>query len=386
MHSELRADVEHLAAIERGSASPGEREAAEWIAGRFRSAGLETRVDEERVHPTYWWPIGLLNAVALAGALTRRRGVGRALAAAAVAALVDDVDHRRRAFRRLLPKRATRNVTAEAGEPGAGRTIVIVAHHDAAHGGLIFDTRGIEALGRRFPQLVERVTRWPPMMYGVVIGPLLVALGYRRLGAVWSAGAGAAMADIGRTPVVPGANDNAAAVAVLLQLAKRRYEGVRVLLVSTGSEESNADGIKEWGRRHFPSLPRESTAFVALETLGSGNLAIAEAEGFLVAHGFDAALKDQAERCADEIGAPVMRGLVNSFMSDAIVPLHAGYRSMLLGALDELRLPANYHKPWDTADRVDYACVERAVELLDALIRAQAERQASPATPAGATT
>lgn len=373
MREELRADVEHLSAIERPSASPGEREAALWIAAKLRAAGLEARVEEERVHPTYWWPIGLLNAVALAGAALPSRRAARALAAAAVAGLVDDIDHRRRAFRRLLPKRRTFNVTAELGDPDAARTLVIVAHHDAAHGGLIFDTRAIEALARRFPHALERVTRWPPVMWGVVIGPLLVAAGRRRIGAIWALGAIAAMADIARTPVVPGANDNAAAVAALLQIAKRRYDGVRVLLVSTGSEESNADGMKEWGRRHFGSLPTDRTAFVALETLGSGNLAVSEAEGFLVSHRFDDALKDRAARCADRIGVPVWRGLVNSFMSDATVPLLAGYPTMLLGAIDDVRLPANYHKPWDTADRVDYDCVERAVELIDALIRATAD-------------
>jgi hypothetical protein len=378
MRDDLRSDVEHLAAIERPSASPGEREAAGWIAARMREAGLTARVEEERVHPTYWWPIGLLNALALAAAALPGRMLGRALAAGAVAALVDDVDHRRRAFRRLLPRCATFNVTAEAGDPAAARTVVIVAHHDAAHGGRIFDTRGIDAVARRFPRLFARVTRWPPVMWGVVIGPLLVALGRRRLGAVWSAGATLAMVDIGRTPVVPGANDNAAAVAVLLQLAQRSYEGVRVLLVSTGSEESNADGMKEWGRRHFPGLPAATTSFVALETLGSGNLAIAEAEGFLVAHPYDAELRDLAERCARELGQPVWRGLTNSFMSDAIVPLHAGYPAMLLGALDDLKLPANYHKPWDTPEKLDYACMERAVELLDRLIRAHAAPPPAP--------
>jgi hypothetical protein len=369
MQTELRADVDHLSAIERPSASPGERRAAEWIAERLRAEGLHATVEEERAHPGFWWPIGLLNAIALAAAALP---FGRVVAAAAAAALVDDVDHRRRAFRRLLPRRPTYNVTAVAGDPAAERTVVIVAHHDAAHGGMIFDTRGLEALARRFPSRFARVKRWPPVMWGVLIGPLLLALGRRRAGSIWTAGTIAAMADIGRTPVVPGANDNAAAVAALLQLARRRYDGVRVLLVSTGSEEANADGMKEWGRRHFPSLSRETTSFVALETLGSGNLAIAEAEGFLVAHAYDAALKDLAERCADERGVPVWRGLVNSFMSDAIVPLHAGYPSMLLGALDDLRLPANYHKPWDTAEKLDYACVERAVDLLDALIRAHA--------------
>jgi Zn-dependent M28 family amino/carboxypeptidase len=193
------------------------------------------------------------------------------------------------------------------------------------------------------------------------------------------------MADIGRTPVVPGANDNAAAAAVLLQLAQRPYEGVRVILLSTGSEESNADGMKEWGERHFDSLPRDRTTFVALETLGSGHLAVSEAEGFLISHRFDEELKDRATRCAERIGVPVWRGLVNSFMSDAIVPLHAGYPTMLLGAIDDMKLPANYHKPWDTPEKLDYACVERAVELLDALIRDHAAVTKAPA-PAGATT
>jgi acetylornithine deacetylase/succinyl-diaminopimelate desuccinylase-like protein len=373
MRAELRATVEHLSAIERPSASPGEREAADWIAERFRAAGVErVRLEEERSHGGFWWPVGLLNVAALAGALLPRRRLGRALAVAATAALVDDVDGRARAFRSLLPRRPTWNVTAETGDADAARTIVIVAHHDAAHGGAIFDTRGIEALARRFPKLLARQKRWPPMMWGVVIGPLLVALGKRRAGAVWSAGAAAAMADIGRTPVVPGANDNAAAVAVVLELAKRAYQGIRVLLVSTGSEEANAEGMREWGRRHFPRLPMETTEFVALETLGSGNLAVAEGEGFLVSYPYDAELRDAASQAARTAGVDASRGLVNSFISDAIVPLQAGYPTIMLGAVDDLKLPSNYHKPWDTPEKLDYGCVEDAVKLLDALIRARA--------------
>jgi hypothetical protein len=366
----LRATVDHLAAIERPSASEGEREAAYWIADRFRAAGLQSvAVDEERAHGGFWWPVGLLNVIALIGTLLPR---GRALSIAAAAAVIDDVDGRARAFRSLLPRRPTYNVTAQIGDPGAERTIVIVAHHDAAHGGAIFDTRGIEALAARFPGLIARQKRWPRMMWGVVIGPLLAALGKRRIGAIWSAGAALAMADIGRTPVVPGANDNAAAVAAILQLAERDYEGIRVLLVSTGSEESNAEGMREWGRRHFPSLARETTEFVALETLGSGHLAVAEGEGFLRSYAYDAGLKDAASDAARTAGVDATRGLTNAFISDAIVPLHAGYRTVLVGAVDQYKLPANYHKPTDTADRVDYACVADAVELLDALIRARA--------------
>jgi hypothetical protein len=361
LQDELRRDVAHLAAIERPSASPGEREAAEWIAGRLREAGLEPRVEEERVHATFVWPIALPNAAAVLAAALPWARVRRAL--------IDDVDQRRRVVRGLLPRSPTWNVWAEHGDRDAPRTLVIVAHHDAAHGGAVFDTRGIEAFARRFPKAFERLRRWPPVMWGVVIGPLLVASGRRRLGAFWSAGALAAMADIARSPIAPGANDNAAAVAALLQLATRGYGGVRVILLSTGSEESNADGMRAWMDRHMAGLPRASTYFVALETLGSGNLVVPEGEGFLMAHRFDDALKDRATRSAEQRGITVWRRLVNAFMSDATVPLREGYPTMLLGAIDDLKLPANYHKPTDTADRVDYDCLERAVEVVDALIR-----------------
>jgi putative aminopeptidase FrvX len=181
------------------------------------------------------------------------------------------------------------------------------------------------------------------------------------------------MADIARAPVSPGANDNLAAVATLVALARRRYEGVRVLLVSTGSEEAMSEGMQAWGRRHFAALSPATTTFVALETLGSGNLTIAEAEGFLVPHAYSRKVKDELERCARDLEVPVWRGLSNSFASDGQIPLHAGYPTALLGALDDFRLPANYHKPWDLPDEIDYACVEDAVRLLDAFIRAQAE-------------
>jgi hypothetical protein len=367
---ELRRLISGPAAIERPSASEGERLAAEWIAGEFRDAGLEPVIEEERAHGGFWWPIGLLNGLALVAARLR----SRLLALGAFALLADDVDHRSRAFRRLLPKRPTWNVMAETGDPAAERTVVLVAHHDAAHGGKIYDTSALYALAERFPQVLPRMKRWPPIMWGVVLGPLLVAAGRRRLGALFSLGTIAVMADVARSPVSPGANDNLAAVAAVLTLARRRYEGVRVLLVSTGSEESMSEGMQAWGRRNFPKLPRDRTTFVALEMLGSGNLTIAEAEGFLLHHDYTGEVKDELERSAREAGVPAQRDLVNAFASDGQIALHAGYPTALLGALDDYYLPANYHKPWDLPENVDYECLENAIRLLDAFIKRQGQR------------
>jgi hypothetical protein len=381
--------LRHLAAIERPSASEGERLAAEWIAASLRELGLDARIEQESAHGTFWWPLGILNAIAIAGAALGRRA-GRALAAAAFATLVDDLDHRSRWFRRaFLPRRRTWNVVAEAGDRDAVRTVIIVAHHDAAHGGAIFDTSGLEAFARRFPSLYARATRWPPLMWAVVAGPLLIALGRRRAGAGLSLLVLAALADVARSPVAPGANDNLSAVAAVLALARALRDdpvrGVRVLLVSTGSEESLSEGMQAFGERHFPALPRETTTIVALECLGSGRLTVAESEGFLVPHHYDSALKDLATDVGRREGIEIIRGLHVVFASDGQIGVHAGYPTMLLGGIDELKLPANYHKPTDVPENIDMDCLADAVRLLDALVREIGDQERASSDRATAT-
>src|SRR4051794_39181977 len=374
--------VRHLESFERPSASPGERAAAEWIADALRDLGLDPILEEGRAHGGFWWPLGLLNAIAVVGALLRPRWLGRLLAAAAAVAMVDDLDHRSRWFRRaFLPHRPTFNVHAVAGDADAERTVLVVAHHDAAHGGRIFDVSLMKAIHDRWPKLYDRFDRWPPLMWAVIAAPIMVALGERRRSVGLGLGTIAGMVDIAHSPVVPGANDNLAAVGALLALARRLrdepIEGLRVILLSTGSEESNSEGMQEYGRAHFAELPRETTDVIALECLGSGTVTVAESEGFLVPHAYDAGLKELATECARRAGVEVRRGLHIVFASDAQIALHAGYRAMTLGATDELRLPANYHKPTDTPDNLDMDCLDGAVDVLEGTIRALAQARSS---------
>ena len=96
--------------------------------------------------------------------------------------------------------------------------------------------------------------------------------------------------------MVPGANDNLTAVAVLLELARLLREepvrGVRVLLVSTGSEESFMEGMRGWVRRHGPALDPARTRVVVLETLGSPELILLEGEGMIWMNDYDPQLRD----------------------------------------------------------------------------------------------
>ena len=377
--------VRELAALERPSASDGERRAADWIAAELREAGCrEVRVEEERAHGGYWWPLGLLNAGSALAALLGRRAAALTGGLAA-AAIYDDVSGGRLWFRRrLLPHRPTWNVVAEAGDPDAPRTVVFIAHHDAAHSGLVFHPALPRVAMKSLPRLHAKANQSVPIIFGVFLGPLLLSLwgllGARLLrssGAFLSLGATAAMADIGARRVVPGANDNLSSVGALVamahSLAERPPSGVRVLLVSTGSEESFMEGMQAFGRRHFRALPRETTELVCLECLGSPLLCLVEGEGMLRMRLYPEAAREALAAAAEDAGVPLVRGLRTVAATDGLIPLRAGYRVSLLGGVDETKFPSNYHWPSDVPDNVDWSSIEGAVRVCEAYVRRRAD-------------
>ncbi len=389
------ADVRHLASLERPSASEGERQAANWIAGRLRELGVDSRVEQERAHGGYWWPIGLLNAaaaLAARGAARARSRRGRLLhaliGAGAAAALWDDLSGGRHWFRRtLLPYRATWNVVGELGASAADarRTVVLIAHHDSAHSGLVFHPALPRFFPDRFPELHARSSKTFPIMHLTWLGPLLACAGAltgsrRTLSAAgaFALGTVAAMVDIGLRDSVPGANDNLSAVVVLLAIAKSLKEtppppGVRVILLSTGSEESFMEGMRGFGRRHFQELGRESTEMLCLECLGGPTLILLEGEGMLLMRDYPAAAREALAAAASGAGIELARNIRTVAATDALIALRAGYNVAQLASVDYTRFPANYHWPSDTPENLDWRTIGEAIAVTESLVRATQE-------------
>ncbi|HEX6454919.1 MAG TPA: M28 family peptidase [Solirubrobacterales bacterium] len=377
----LRERLEELERIERPSASEGERRAAEWLVGQFAAVGAEARIEAESANGTFWWSLGLgaaLGALGAALALRGRRVLGALLGLVGAAGIADDFPPHQRRLRRLLPKRTTYNVSCELGDPNAERTIVFIAHHDAPHSGLVFHPKPAEVADRL--GLIERTNTSPPLMAPVVGGPLLAALGaisgrrsLTKLGLLLGLGTTAAMADIGLREVVPGANDNGAACVVLPALAKRFIEeppeGVRVILLSTGSEESFSEGMKAWGERHFPELPRESTFFLCLEALGSDHLLVLRGEGFLKMNEYSPRALAFMDGLAEETGIWLYPDLRIHNGTDGLEPHAAGYETAVLCSCNDLKQASNYHWPTDTAANINYATVETSISLLQETVR-----------------
>jgi hypothetical protein len=372
---ELEEVVRTLAGWERPSASAGERRAAEWIAERFRELGLrEVRLEEEAAHGGYWWPLGSLSLASAVAALLGGRLTRRVVGAVAALGIWDELGlHRGVWTRRFARRRTTTNVVGELGPPDAPNCVVLIAHHDAAHSGAIFNPTMTYATGRRFPRVIERARSWPRIMGLVLAGPILVALGARRVGAALSLGSAAAFVDIGRSRVVPGANDNLSGVAALIAAARALVatlpDDIRVVFLSAGAEESFEEGSQAFLRRHATALPPDRTRVIAIDSVGSPYLLLVEGEGMLQRIEYDAGLKNAIEAAARALGIPIVREHWLSFGSDALAGLRAGYRSVLVASFDELKLPANYHWPTDVPDNVDFGTVAQAASVVEGAVR-----------------
>jgi len=369
MTERLHEDIAALAALVRDSAGDGERESARWIAGRLRELEVEdVAIEPYRGPRTYAWAH---LAHALAGLVAAVRG-SRALALATLASYELEVSGRLPWVRRLLPSGQGDNVVALL--PAAGRprrTLVLVAHHDAARTGLMWDPRLVNAgAGLRNRRHVS-----PPAAAPVALAALGVASGTRigrRVGGAVHALAAALLLDVARSPTVPGANDNASGVAGVLELVRRLVarplDGVEVVVVLTGGEESGMGGMAAFLDEH-PLDPR--TAFVlGLDTIGSGRPIVAVGEGTMLTHRYretDVAFVERAARAAGL--DPPERWRLGAW-TDPVLATYRGLPTVSILSVDAQGGYGRYHVPEDTPEHVDHACVRRCVDLAEAVARA----------------
>jgi hypothetical protein len=382
----LREVIEDLATLRRGAGSEGEREGARRLADHLRAAGAgDVRVEDVPFRPGYakvLMPLNVIAAVAGVVAHRRGRGRGRAPGAAVVAAMcgvlvADDVANGRRLWRAVVTRPGkTTNVVAEAGDPHADRTLVVLAHHDAAPTGVIFDQRPQKWLARRFPDLVAGADSSAPLWWPIIGAPLLIAVGaltgrrrVTRVGLGALATTTALGADIARDRIVPGANDNLSGCAALVGLAQRRDLPVRVLLASCGAEEVLQGGIYAFRDAHLDALDPSKTWVLNLDTIGSPELFLIEGEGTLRVQDYpDPGFRDLIAGAARRVSGELRRGLRARSSTDAVIAAKAGFPTATLCSWDPAtKLLTDYHLPTDTPDRLHYETIERAVDVVAAV-------------------
>jgi len=382
----LREVIEELAPLERGAGSPGEEVAAWRLRRRFEGAGCRAEVEEVEYLDGYARLHAGFSAVGALAAVLALRGRARGLATlaglgAAGAAADDSANGSRFVRRRLFGPKTTWNVMAEAGDPDAERTLVVMAHHDAAPTGFIFDDTLQRKLNDWFPGLIERTDTALPMWWPVYAGPFLSGLGaltgrlgLARTGLVLSAASCASFADISRDRIVPGASDNLSGVAVLVALAERLrdepVEGLRVVLVSCGAEEVLQGGVYGFVDRHLKRMDPDTTSVLNLDTLGSPRLILLEGEGTIWMEDYSGPeFRELIAETARDAGIDLRRNMRARTSTDSVVPSRAGYRTATLCSMNAWKGLDHYHRPTDLPENVDYRTVEAALDLSEALAR-----------------
>ena len=144
---------------------------------------------------------------------------------------------------------------------------------------------------------------------------------------------------------------------------------MRVLLLSTDSEESFLEGMIRFGERHFSHLPVTQTWFLCLESVGSPALFTLDGEGFLWLRRYAAGPADALAAEARRLGIPLRAPFRYRFATDGQIPLRAGYPTVTLTSMDAKKAPSHYHWPSDRPEGLQLASIAAAARLAEAYAR-----------------
>jgi hypothetical protein len=358
----LRADVEALAAIERRSASAGERASARWCARRLAEAGaVDVAVEPFRYQSSF----GLVHAAHFATAAV----AGRAAAALALASFELDYSGRAQPLRRVVGSGEGANVVGRVPARGRRRrTLVLVAHHDAARTGLMWHPAlagaGARERGRASFALLPELA-----MAAIAAGPRRI----RPLARGVLALATALSLEVARGATVPGASDNATGVAAVLalveRLAARPLEDVEAIALLPGAEEPGMGGMAAWMRAGGRDLDPATTLVLGLDTLGAGEPVVLDAEGPLWRVRYREADLALADAGAERAGIARPRRFRIGGWTDPVLARLAGLPTISLLSLRGNGF-TDYHLPTDVPERVDWASVDRCVALAEGIAAA----------------
>lgn len=359
----------------RGSCTPAERQAAEYIIKRLQQIGArDVCMESFCCSASTYRPFVLSFAAALAGSLLAWLAgywgliAGVALNALGAWGMYAETDFTPNWTRRFGRQAASQNALGVLPARGVAKRIAILCAHLDTHRTPIFYSG--KTWYRLFGLLVAAAFASMPIN---ALFYLLSAVRWESLR--WFAAPFAALqlfalllclhAD--RTPFSPGANDNASGVGAVLDLAQRLHDEplqhTEVWLVFTGCEETGAYGIADFLDRHAGELGGEAVIIV-LDEVGRGQLNYLTADGLIrkrPTHPDALALARRASIVLPDLEIVEKVGLA---YTDALVATRRGLAALSINAL-----PAA-----DDRDGLHWHCMSDTYEKIDPQTLAAAQR------------
>ncbi len=371
----------------RGTGTPGEEAAAEFVANRLSALGLQVErqtfraVASQNAFPLAVDLVAVIAAVVYSfSGTTVGRWLGAALALSTAPLLWQAIRTSSSLLRPLLCQVTSQNVIGRIEPQSETRQrTVLLAHLDTNRCRIAWQSSAV-----RFVEPLTLLTLGMLAALGLLYlaGALLGGPGWvlwaSLLPVAYVAGTVVTLWKDERTPYTPGAHDNAASVAVALEvgtrLAAQPLDRTEVWLAFTGAEETDHAGLYALLRRVNPSL--RDAVFVGLEGLGSGELVYLTRQGVCAHYTPDPELQALAAEIAAQRPELEARAAQMTVEDEVGTLRRSGYRAICIAGRDpESGTLPRWHRPDDTADTVSGEFMARAADLVAALLEAL-DRQA----------
>jgi hypothetical protein len=368
-------EIEELTDFDgRWPGTDAERRAALHLEEKLGRLGREAELEPIRIRPNFPVVYAVLAALAVVGSVVSVKSAiaGVVILLAVTVLTLADLTGTFMVFRAIVPRRASQNVISRE-DGGKAGTLVLMAHYDAAHTGAVFGRKAMErnaALGKTLHRSIGPFEPFFWSMVVVLICAVLRLIGFDDLPltivqfipTVVLIASVPLLLDIALSGIVPGANDNASAVATVMRLAER-YGGALdhfdVWVLFPGAEEGLLLGSRAWIRRHKKELDPGSTVFLNLDNVGYGTVRWVTKEGFVFPLAYHPTLVGLCEEIAEEDERHGARGIVLRALTDAYSTRSAGFPSVSILCLNAMDYSPHYHQHSDTVENIEPEALER---------------------------
>jgi hypothetical protein len=373
-------DVRYLAGKigARGTGTPAEAAAADYVAQRLADMGLPSNkptfrsVPSQNAFPIAIALLALASVVFYLLNVPAARWIAAVLSFFAAWSLWQTIRNAFNPVSSLIPKVNSQNVEARLlpkGEPR--RKVVLLAHLDTNRCRLVWQSLSVRSIvPMTWLTLTIPVCMGTLYLIGALLGGMLwwwLSLPF----AMYEIGTVITLIRDDRTPYSPGAHDNAASVAVALEVARRfsfaPLQNIEIWFVFDGAEETDHAGVIDLLHRHGSIL--RQAAFIGLEGLGSGEIVYLTQQGICTPYHPTLDLLAIAETVSQNQPELEFHSAKMLAEDDVRSLRGRGYHAICIAGRDpQTGILPHWHRPDDTVDRISEATMLRAADILCAML------------------
>ncbi|MGQ4834639.1 MAG: M28 family metallopeptidase [Candidatus Asgardarchaeia archaeon] len=370
----------------RRPGSDNEKRASDYIYSFFKSIGLDPMKQQFLTISTFSWPYIVIFGLYLLSFILQLFGhLYYAVLIAFLSLIVFILEgNYKPVIYHILPKKMSHNVYAIIKPTNEAKNrLILSAHYDSSRAAWFFNPRYVKHFRTLFLAIAFSAIIYPLLLLTEifllyyttyyhfimfifnslsVFLQLFIILGFVSM--------------IHRELFhkdVPGANDNASGVGVLLSLAeifsKQPLKNTEIWLVATGSEESGMFGIINFLKSHQDIFDKKNTFIINFDNLGTGNVHYITGEGLITTLKSDPMLIKFAEKANDEKKLGVRPKVYKLLPTDATPAIAYGYRAMSIMSFDNNGLLPNWHWYSDIYENVEEETVKKALTLAYEIIQ-----------------